>query len=188
MSSTDRPARRHRTVLLIGAGVVLLDQVTKAICVATMPLYSRVTLVDGLLDLTHVRNRGMAFGVFNSIHADWLRWVLVAVAIGAVGIIWSYARKESHRLVVLLAFGAILGGAVGNLIDRLRLGYVVDFVLAHWGLHEFPAFNVADSAITMGGIVLFLTLARDDGKELASLPSPTTGAELAAGHEPDERS
>ena len=86
----------------------------------------------------------------------------MAVALLAVFVIWTYARQERARSSVLVAFGAILGGAVGNLVDRLRLGFVEDFILVHWGTYEWPAFNVADTAVTMGGIALFIALARDN--------------------------
>lgn len=145
-----------------------------------VPLHARLPVLDDFLAITHVRNRGMAFGLFSRIEADWLRWLLVLVAVVAVAIIWSHARRETGRLRVVLAFGAILGGALGNLIDRLRHGYVVDFVLAHWGRAEWPAFNVADSAITMGGIVLFLALARDHAEPAAAAPD-RAGAEPPAG-------
>ena len=155
----------QRAIPIVAAAVVIVDQITKAMCLAQIPLHARIPLIDGVLALTYVRNRGMAFGLFNGIGAWWLPWVLAAVAVLAVAIIWSYARHESTSLVVGLAFGGILGGAIGNLIDRVRFGYVVDFILAHWGEYEWPAFNVADSAITMGGIVLFIALAREPDDE-----------------------
>jgi len=148
-------------ILGVAVLVVVIDQLTKALCVAWMPLHARRPIIDGYLALTHVRNRGMAFGLFGGTDGDWVRWVLVALALAAVSIIWIYARQERAHMPVLIAFGAILGGAVGNLIDRVRLGYVVDFILAHWGSYEWPAFNVADSAITIGGVVLFLALATE---------------------------
>ena len=162
-TAAARPRPQH-VILLVSTLVLVADQITKAICVATVQLHSRTAILEGILDLTHVRNSGMAFGLFGGVQAAWLRWVLVAVAVLAVLIIWSYARHESGNIGVLIAFGAILGGARGNLVDRLRFGYVVDFVLVHWGPHEWPAFNVADSAITIGGLALFLTLARGNGE------------------------
>ena len=143
----------RRYALPVCTAVILLDQLVKALVAAAIPLHGRVPLWPGLLAVTHVHNRGMAFGIFSDVDGGWLRWALAAVAVAAVYVIWSYARHEGHRPAVLVAFGAILGGALGNLIDRIRFGYVVDFVLAHWGRHEFPAFNVADSAITMGGVL-----------------------------------
>lgn len=165
----------RRAIGIAAALIVVLDQITKALCLAYLPLHTRMPILDGLLTLTHVRNRGMAFGLFSGVDAAWLRWVLVLVAIAAVGIIWSYARRERAHLPVSLALGLILGGAVGNLIDRLRFGYVVDFVLVHWDVHEFPAFNVADAAITIGGVTLFFVLAREgNGEQNAAASSSAT--------------
>ncbi len=160
----------QRTIPLIAAAVLIVDQITKAIVIANIPLHTRVPIIDGFFALTHAHNRGMAFGLFNNVGSPWLRWILVGVALIAVSIIWSYARHETNHPGVLVAFGAILGGALGNLVDRLRFGYVEDFILAHWGTHEWPAFNVADAAITMGGIALFLTLAREQHEPEAPKP------------------
>lgn len=167
----------RRYALPVCVAVVVLDQLSKAAVLASIPLHGRVTLWPGLLALTHVHNRGMAFGLFSDLDGRWLRWALALVALAAVYVIWSYARHERHRPAVLVAFGAILGGALGNLVDRLRFGYVVDFVLAHWDLHEFPAFNVADSAITLGGILLFLALAREERDTLHDEEVPVSARE-----------
>ena len=173
------------TILATAVVVVAADQFTKTLCLAYLAINSRLPIVDGYLALTHVHNRGMAFGLLNGIAHPMLRWVLVAVAVLAVGIIWSYARQGLHQTRVLLAFGAILGGAVGNLIDRIRWGYVVDFILAHWGSHQWPAFNVADAAITMGGIALFLALTREERsrvrESLAASESSTTPVDKSDG-------
>lgn len=180
------PALDRRLMLGVAAAVVLIDQVTKALCVASIPLHARRPIVDGYLALTHVRNRGMAFGLFNGLDAEWVRWALAGLAVAAVAIIWMYARQERSHTAVLIAFGAILGGAIGNLIDRVRLGYVVDFLLAHWGPYEWPAFNVADSAITMGGVALFLVLATERDEPEGAHSDPTdepTGAVPTGGPE-----
>jgi signal peptidase II len=168
----------HRAIPAVAGLVVVADQISKAIAVADIPLHSRVVIVDGLFALTHAHNRGMAFGLFNSVDGAWLRWVLVAVAVAAVAVIWTYARQEASRPAVTYAFGAILGGALGNLVDRLRFGYVEDFILAHWGPYEWPAFNVADAAITMGGIVLFLALAREQVEPETPTPITDSPSEL----------
>ncbi len=169
-TATLEPAHRRRIILITSACILVIDQITKTLCWMNIPLHARVPVFGDVFSLTHVHNRGMAFGFFNSGQAEWVRWALVAVAISAVAIIWSYARHESAQRSVALAFGAILGGAMGNLLDRLLYGYVVDFVLLHWNRYEFPAFNVADSAITMGGIALFLALARDTPAEPEHYP------------------
>lgn len=190
MSAADASGARTRLILGLALAVLVVDQIAKAIVRSELPLHTRRPVVDGYLALTHVHNRGMAFGLFNGIDSPWLRWLLVAVALLAVGIIWSYARRGTHQIGVALGFGAILGGALGNLVDRLRWGYVVDFVLAHWGRHEWPAFNVADAAITMGGVGLFLTLAREGEEPEAEAPAAAPGIDdpgLAADPDPATR-
>lgn len=171
------PAANRSVIAVSALLVVIVDQVTKALAQTYLPLHTRMPVIDGLLTLTHVRNRGMAFGLFNGIDAAWLRWVLILVAVAAVALIWNYARREREHAGVALALGLILGGALGNLIDRLRFGYVVDYILAHWNAHEFPAFNVADAAITMGGIALFFVLARDGDDEHNPAASPPAADE-----------
>ncbi|NKB88912.1 MAG: signal peptidase II [Acidobacteria bacterium] len=177
---TVNAASSQRTIALMAVAIVVIDQITKWVITGEVALHTRLPLVDGLLAFTHVHNRGMAFGLFNTVGSPWLRWVLAGVAVLAVVIIWSYARHEVARPTVLVAFGCILGGAVGNLIDRVRFGYVEDFILAHWNAYEFPAFNVADAAITMGGVALFLSLAREPEEPEASPPPQDDTNTLAA--------
>lgn len=152
--------RDRLTVLLIAAGVLVADQVVKALLVGWLPLHGRYDLIEGLLAINHVRNYGAAFGLFANVSGDLLRWMLVVVSIGAVGLIWAYAREGWHEPRIVVAFGMILGGALGNLVDRLRLGYVVDFIDVHWGAYHWPSFNVADAAITVGAVILFLAMAQ----------------------------
>ena len=153
---------RDRTLVLLIAVVVLVaDQVTKVMVSAWIPLQHRVPLIDGYLDLTHVRNRGAAFGLFADAPAGPLRVALVVVSVLAVVLIWAYAREGWHEPRIVVAFGLILGGAMGNLLDRIRLHEVADFVDAHWGAYHWPSFNVADAAITLGALTLFVTMARN---------------------------
>ena len=152
--------RDRLTVLLIAAAILATDQVTKVLLVGWLPLHARYEVVEGLLTINHVQNYGAAFGLFANVSGNLLRWVLVIVSIAAVGLIWAYAREGWHEPKIVIAFGMILGGALGNLVDRLRLGYVVDFVDVHWGSYHWPSFNVADAAITMGAVILFLAMAQ----------------------------
>lgn len=172
-------------VATIAAGVLVLDQITKFLVATRLPLHDRIPVVDGLLAITHVRNRGAAFGLFADIQSESLRWALIAVSLVAVALIWLYARESWHQPVIVVAFGAILGGAMGNLIDRLWRDGVVDFVLVHWRQYHWPSFNVADAAITMGAIALFLAMARRGEED-----DPDPGDAPAAGGVPgatDER-
>jgi len=152
--------RDRLTVLLIAAAILAADQVTKALLVGWLPLHARYDVFEGLLTINHVQNYGAAFGLFANVSGDFLRWVLVVVSITAVGLIWAYAREGWHEPKIVIAFGMILGGALGNLVDRLRLGYVVDFIDVHWGSYHWPSFNVADAAITVGAVILFLAMAQ----------------------------
>jgi signal peptidase II len=109
--------------------------------------------ITGFLAIVLVCNRGMSFGMFN-VGDPIVPWILGALSIAvAIGLVWWLAR--AHRWMVIAGLGLVLGGAIGNLIDRFLYGAVVDFVLFHAGRWQFPAFNLADSAITLGVIALF---------------------------------
>jgi signal peptidase II len=135
---------------------VLLDQLTKLLVLRRFTLGERLTVIDGWFDLTLVYNTGAAFSFLAS-EGGWQRWFFVGVALFAsVAILWMLARHGQQRLFGL-SLSLILSGAIGNVIDRLAYGKVVDFILVHWQERWFfPAFNVADSAITIGAILLIL--------------------------------
>jgi signal peptidase II len=135
--------------------VVVLDQLTKAIVVARIALHDSLSVVDGLFALTYVRNTGAAFGILAG-REDALRIpLLMAVSVVALGVLlWFLRALPNDRRVVIGACGAVLGGAIGNLIDRAAYGEVIDFLDVYVGSWHWPAFNVADAAITLGVIVL----------------------------------
>ena len=140
-------------------GIILLDQLTKFAVRSTSPLYAKRSIIPNLLDLTHVQNTGAAFGVLNAADFPFKSIVMIAVAALALVAISLYARQLGHEERLSrygLAF--ILGGALGNLIDRAISGYVVDFVDVYWGAAHFWAFNVADAAITAGAILVLLEM------------------------------
>ena len=159
--------RDRAWVLLIALAVLVADQVTKLMVVASIDEYASIPIIDGFLTLTHVRNSGAAFGLFAGAPAGPVRVGLIIVSVLAVVLIWAYAREGWHERRIVAAFGLILGGALGNLIDRLRLGEVVDFIDVYWGQYHWPSFNVADSAITVGALTLFITMARHSEPEEA---------------------
>jgi signal peptidase II len=151
--------RLHRFELAAAAAIVILDQITKALVRAYVPLYDSVTLVDGVLNLTHVRNSGAAFGFLNGVEFPYKSAILALVATAAfVGIAFYAARTSTHERMARFGLTMILAGAVGNLIDRLMLGSVVDFVDVVFGSWHFWAFNVADSAITLGVIAMVIDM------------------------------
>ncbi len=141
--------------------IVLADQVTKAIVVATVPLHASVTVIPGLLNITQVHNTGAAFGFLNAIDFPY-KWLVVTIAavIALVAIAVYAGRYAGGTLLARAGLAMVLAGAVGNLVDRARLGYVVDFVDAHYAGWHFWAFNVADSAITVGAAALILDIIR----------------------------
>jgi signal peptidase II len=137
--------------------ILIADIVTKWLALAHLTLFERLAIFPHF-NLTLVYNKGAAFSMLGS-HSGWQRWFLSAVAlfISAIIIFWMKKHKEMpnvHKVGLML----VLGGALGNLLDRLRFGYVIDFLDFYWGAHHFPAFNIADSAITCGAILLLLTL------------------------------
>lgn len=138
----------------IAAIVMLLDQITKALIVQTFAI-GESRIVTGFFNLVHWRNQGAAFS-FLSASSGWQRWFFVALAtFAAVFIVWLLRRHGGQRLFAW-ALALILGGAIGNVIDRLARGSVVDFIQVHWHGAAFPSFNVADSAITVGAALLIL--------------------------------
>ena len=143
-----------RGVLPLAAVVVVLDQVTKSIVLDRLPSGVPVVIFDWLA-LTLVMNTGLAFGLLGGLPRSW-RWVVAALSLIALVILARVAVRVvgGGGWVGHAAVGLIFGGAIGNLIDRARFGAVVDFVDAHWRGYHWPAFNVADSAITVGVALL----------------------------------
>ena len=141
--------------------VIFLDQATKAWIISTMRLYDSFAVIGGLFNITYVRNPGAAFG-FLAAAPPLFRYIFfLAVTVAAILLILHYlhvSRIEASSLVLALAL--IMAGAVGNLIDRVRFGEVVDFLDVYLGAHHWPAFNVADSAITVGAAILIVVLLR----------------------------
>jgi signal peptidase II len=146
----------------ITAAVAVLDQVTKYLVERFMDLHESHQLLDGVLRLTYVRNRGAAFGILSDAELPFQAVLFSALSLAALAAIALYAwRLPASSRLPKTALAAIMGGAVGNLIDRGRFGAVVDFVDVHWRGWHWPAFNVADSAISIGVVLLALRLLND---------------------------
>lgn len=149
-------ARMKQSVwLLIAVVVVALDLWTKSLA-TQMLQYGRPVEILPVLDFTLLHNRGAAFSFLSSA-GGWQRWVFtaIALAVSAVLLVWTLQLKP-HERWLSVTLPLILGGALGNLYDRLTLGYVVDFVHFHWQGRYFPAFNIADAAITAGAIMMII--------------------------------
>jgi signal peptidase II len=144
--------------------VIVLDQLVKAWVVQHFHLFERVHLLP-VLDLILTYNTGAAFS-FLADAAGWQRWlfVVLALTVSVALIAWMRRLRASSQGLLACGLALIVGGALGNFIDRLLHGRVVDFVHAHWGEHYFPAFNVADSAITIGAALLLLDALLESGR------------------------
>jgi signal peptidase II len=152
--------------LLIALAIFTLDQITKAIIEATIPLHDARTIIPGFMNLTHVKNRGAAFGIFAEAPSQSKLMLVVFLSVVALGVVVTLLwrnQPQAKRTGVGLAL--ILGGAIGNLFDRLVHGSVVDFAEFFYGNYHFPAFNVADSAIVIGASLLLLDMMLDQALE-----------------------
>ncbi|HXO18340.1 MAG TPA: signal peptidase II [Thermoanaerobaculia bacterium] len=141
--------------LFASLAVLVLDQWTKWLVEIHLPDHVAEPLIPGLLSLTHVRNTGVAFGLFAAqgmTGGSWLLTLLGIAALTAVGVYFWFTPSRDRVLLVALAL--VVGGAVGNLIDRVVAGAVTDFIDVYWGGHHWPAFNVADSAISIGIVLM----------------------------------
>ena|ERR1700674_2324073 len=139
------------------AVIVVADQSAKALVRSRLAFRDSVTVIPGLLDITHARNTGAAFGILNSVEFPYKAVVMVLVALVALTAVGLYASTlPAEQRIARLGLSLILGGAFGNLIDRTLTGYVVDFVDVYWRGYHFWAFNVADSAITIGVVLMLL--------------------------------
>ena len=158
--AASTPARyAHPLELGTMAIVVAVDQITKAAVRVLLPLGESRRIIPQLLDLTHVHNTGAAFGLLNAADFPYKPAVMIGIAAIALVAIAAYATQLGfHERMARFGLALILGGAFGNLIDRAIAGYVVDFVDVYWGSTHFWAFNVADSAITIGAILVLLDM------------------------------
>jgi signal peptidase II len=148
--------RRLRLAALVAAAVLVTDQAAKALVEATMMPHESIDVLP-LFALTYVRNTGAAFGVLAAAPPNVRLPLFFAVTLAAVGALVSFLRRTPPDQSWLVgALGGILGGALGNLVCRVRYGEVIDFLDLHWGTLHWPAFNVADSAITVGVAIVLV--------------------------------
>lgn len=148
---------KYRFVLIVAAIVVLLDQATKWYVRQTVGLYQSIAVIASLFHITHVRNSGGAFSLFaGSSSAFRLPFFLLVSIIAIVVLLYFVSKVEPRQWLLLFALGGILGGALGNLVDRIVAGEVTDFLDFHWHGYSWPAFNVADSCITTGMLILLV--------------------------------
>lgn len=153
--------RQYRLLLIVSPILLVLDQWTKLLVDSRFVLYESMPLIDNFLALTYVRNKGAAFGILSD-SAIRVPFFITVSSVALLGILWYLRHIKIDQKLQQWALVLIFSGALGNLIDRIRLGEVIDFVDAHWYQHHWPAFNVADSAITIGVGLLLIDLWRDE--------------------------
>ena len=158
MSEANRNSR-YWLVFGVAAVTVLADQLSKLWVMGTISPYGSVPVINGFFDLVNIRNRGAAFGFLNSPHIEWQFWLFLAATLVAVGAILALVRSnERFNAPLFTGLGLVMGGAAGNLVDRLRFRAVVDFLDFYVGNWHWPAFNVADIAICCGALLVCLSM------------------------------
>ncbi len=141
--------------------VLLMDQLTKFFINSSFALYESLSVIPGLFNITSIRNPGAAFGFLADADPSFRSVFFLAVSVVAISaIVFVIWKLKADELLSTFGLSLILGGAVGNLIDRIRLGEVIDFLDFHLGLYHWPAFNIADSAISIGAVLLILEIIR----------------------------
>ena len=157
---------RLKTAALLAAGIIIPDQVTKAVIQQKYVLWDTDPVIPGFFNLVHVLNKGAAFGFLNQPDTNWQIWFFVAVTIFAVGCIYYLLTTADHGDTFFISgLGLVLGGALGNLIDRIRFGFVVDFLDFYVGPYHWPAFNVADIAISCGAFCVIISMYMKNKRE-----------------------
>ncbi len=171
----------QRWSLLLGVSlvIVILDQITKALVMHTMSVHESIPIIAGFFNLTYIRNPGAAFGMFATTNSAFRLIFFVGTSIFALGLLGTiFYRMHPADVWGQLSVSGIVGGAIGNLLDRLRYGEVVDFLDFYLGGYHWPAFNVADSAISVGVVSLLILFAMETKREHPSAGPPATGGTL----------
>jgi signal peptidase II len=158
------PTRGASNWLWLSFFVVVLDQTTKALVVGSVKFKSSIQLLP-ILDIVYLENRGAAFSMLHDA-GGWQRWFFIALAVvvSIVLMLWLRKIRSSEQLILAIGLSLVLGGALGNVIDRVWHSYVIDFIYFHWRDWYFPAFNIADSAISVGAGCLLIDAFRESGK------------------------
>jgi len=151
--------KKYLILLATVAVTVLLDVITKAYIDSNMSLHESVVVIGGLLNITYVRNPGAAFSFLASASPGFRSVFFLSVTILSIVLVLYYiAKSKTEEPLMIFALSLILSGALGNFIDRVRIGEVIDFIDVHLGAYHWPAFNVADSAITVGACIMLFAL------------------------------
>ena len=155
---------RYAILAAVTIVVLVIDQVTKVYIDRTMQLYQSIPVINGLFSITYMRNKGAAFSFLSGFDYRIPFFILVSL-VAVVAILVAYRKLRDDQRFAALSLSLILSGAVGNLIDRVRLGEVIDFLDVFWKSHHWPAFNVADSAICVGVALLALDMLMEERRQ-----------------------
>ncbi|HEY6007513.1 MAG TPA: signal peptidase II [Geobacteraceae bacterium] len=160
---------KYFILLAVSAVVLFLDQATKLYIDRTMDLHTTIPVIDHFFNITYLRNKGAAFSFLANFHYRLQFFLLVSlIAVAVILVVFRRLRPDQHSSAFSLAL--IFSGAVGNLIDRVRLGEVIDFLDVHWYDHHWPAFNVADSAICVGVFLLAIDMYLEERRQKKAQP------------------
>ena len=171
MAENPNPHARRKHYFLMALAVVLADQLTKWLVSSRLALHESVNVIPGLFRLTHVQNQGAAFGILSDSPSEWKLGMLIFFSLFALVVVSTLLWRNSHSISSTgIALSLILGGAVGNLWDRMVAGHVTDFFDVYFRGYHWPAFNIADSAIVVGALLLMaeILFGKLDAKQSAA--------------------
>ena len=157
---------RYRILAIISVVIIALDQATKLYVDANFRLHESMPVIRGFFNLTYVRNKGAAFGILAD-NAVRIPFFITVSIVAMLGILWYINRIRNDQKLAVFSLSLVFAGAFGNLVDRVRLGEVIDFLDVFWQRYHWPAFNVADSAITVGVTLLLIDMWREERKKSA---------------------
>jgi len=155
---------RYRILAIISFVILALDQATKLYVDANFRLHESIPVIRGFFNLTYVRNKGAAFGILAD-NAVRIPFFITVSIVAMLGILWYINRIRNDQKLAVFSLSLVFAGAFGNLIDRVRLGEVIDFLDVFWQRYHWPAFNVADSAITVGVTLLLIDMWREESEK-----------------------
>jgi len=157
--------KKYLITISIVLGILSLDQYLKLYIDSVLPLHHTIPVIKNFVDITHVRNTGAAFGIMAGQVTGFRFFFFIIISIVAILIILFFLRNlNDNQSLLISSLSMIMGGAMGNMIDRIRLGEVIDFIDIHWHSYHWPTFNVADSAISIGGAFLIIDIFFRKGK------------------------
>lgn len=159
----NKPRIYLKTAWIVAISILFFDQILKLLVQNTFSFQEKINIIPGLFNIVYVLNKGAAFGILNNSGLNWQSYLFISISCTTILVVvylLHFSTKQSSFFY--LGLGAILGGALGNLIDRIRIGMVIDFLDFYWRSFHWPAFNLADAAISLGAISLLISFYRRD--------------------------